>query len=55
MLRDQYQVDDDIFPMIQVIRNDLIEEYQRLSAQGYRGTRRRVSRVCQGQDDVLDH
>ncbi len=33
---DQYQVDDDIFPMIQVIRNDLIEEYQRLSAQGYR-------------------
>ncbi len=33
---DQYQIDDDIFPMIQVIRNDLIEEYQRLSSQGYR-------------------
>lgn len=33
---DQYQIDDDIFPMIQVIRNDLAEEYQRLSSQGYR-------------------
>jgi Mg2+-importing ATPase len=33
---DQYQIDDDIFPMIQVIRNDIIEEYQRLSSQGYR-------------------
>jgi Mg2+-importing ATPase len=33
---DQYQVDDDIFPMIQVIRNDITEEYQRLSSQGYR-------------------
>ena len=33
---DQYQIDDDIFPMIQVIRNDIIEEYQKLSSQGYR-------------------
>jgi Mg2+-importing ATPase len=33
---DQYQIDDDIFPMIQVIRNDIVEEYQRLSSQGYR-------------------
>jgi len=33
---DQYQIDDDIFPMIQIIRNDIIEEYQRLSSQGYR-------------------
>ncbi|HTH13622.1 MAG TPA: HAD-IC family P-type ATPase [Spirochaetia bacterium] len=33
---DKYQIDDDIFPMIQVIQNDIMEEYMRLSADGYR-------------------
>jgi Mg2+-importing ATPase len=33
---DRYQIDDDIFPMIQVIQNDIMEEYMRLSADGYR-------------------
>ncbi|MGD0782329.1 MAG: magnesium-translocating P-type ATPase, partial [Candidatus Aminicenantales bacterium] len=33
---DRYQIDDDIYPMIDMIKFDLLEEYQRLSAQGYR-------------------
>jgi P-type Mg2+ transporter len=31
-----YQVDDDIYPLIEVVKNDLMEEYQRLSSDGYR-------------------
>ena len=31
-----YQVDDDIYPLFDVVRNDLMEEYQRLSSDGYR-------------------
>lgn len=33
---DKYQVDEEIYPLIDMIKNDLIEEYQRLSADGYR-------------------
>jgi P-type Mg2+ transporter len=33
---DRYQIDDEIYPMIDMIKVDLLEEYQRLSAQGYR-------------------
>jgi Mg2+-importing ATPase len=33
---DRYQIDDDIYPLIDVIKNDLFEEYQSLSADGYR-------------------
>jgi Mg2+-importing ATPase len=33
---DRYQVDDEINPLIDVIRNDLFEEYETLSADGYR-------------------
>ncbi|NNM54140.1 MAG: magnesium-translocating P-type ATPase [Spirochaetales bacterium] len=33
---DKYQIDDDIFPMIEIIKNDIIEEYMRLSSEGYR-------------------
>jgi len=33
---DRYQVDDDIYPLIDMIRNDLVEDYQSLSAEGYR-------------------
>ncbi len=33
---DNYQVDDDINPLIQLIRDDLLDEYRTLSAQGYR-------------------
>ena len=33
---DRYQVDDDINPLIEVIKNDLMEEYEDLSADGYR-------------------
>jgi P-type Mg2+ transporter len=32
----QYQVDDEIYPLIEVVRSDLMEEYQRLSSDGYR-------------------
>lgn len=32
----QYQVDDDIYPMIDMIQHDLLEEYQDLSLDGYR-------------------
>ncbi|HXQ80169.1 MAG TPA: magnesium-translocating P-type ATPase [Opitutaceae bacterium] len=31
-----YQVDEDINPLIQLIRDDLLDEYRTLSAQGYR-------------------
>jgi Mg2+-importing ATPase len=33
---DRYQIDDDIFPLIDIIKADLMEEYRDLSAQGYR-------------------
>ena len=33
---DRYQVDDDINPLIDVIKNDLMEEYEALSKDGYR-------------------
>ncbi len=32
----QYQVDDDIYPLIEMVKNDLFEEYQQLSMDGYR-------------------
>jgi Mg2+-importing ATPase len=31
-----YQVDDEIFMMIDLIKNDLLEEYEALSRDGYR-------------------
>ncbi|MGA2141742.1 MAG: magnesium-translocating P-type ATPase [Brevinematales bacterium] len=31
-----YQVDDDIYPLIDMIRNDLFDEYRQLSLDGYR-------------------
>jgi len=33
---DRYQVDDEIFPLIDMIKNDLFEEYHSLSEDGYR-------------------
>jgi P-type Mg2+ transporter len=33
---DRYQIDDEIHPMFDVIRNDIMEEYQRLSSDGFR-------------------
>ena len=33
---DRYQVDDDINPLIDVLKNDLMEEYEALSKDGYR-------------------
>jgi len=33
---DKYQVDDDIYPLIEMVKNDLLEDYYELSAQGYR-------------------
>jgi Mg2+-importing ATPase len=33
---DRYQVDDDIYPLIDMVKNDLVEEYQDLSSEGYR-------------------
>jgi P-type Mg2+ transporter len=33
---DNYQVDDDINPLIKLIRDDLMDEYRNLSAEGYR-------------------
>ena len=33
---DRYQVDDEIFPLITAVRNDLMEDYNELSEQGYR-------------------
>jgi len=33
---DRYQVDDEIHPLIDMLKNDLMEEFQSLSADGYR-------------------
>jgi Mg2+-importing ATPase len=33
---DQYQIDDEIYSLIDMLKNDLIEEYHELSSQGYR-------------------
>jgi P-type Mg2+ transporter len=33
---DRYQIDDEIYPLIDMVRNDLMEEYQHLSSDGYR-------------------
>jgi P-type Mg2+ transporter len=33
---DRYQIDDDVFPLIDMIKADLLEEYRDLSAEGYR-------------------
>ena len=33
---DRYQIDDDVFPLIDMIKADLMEEYRDLSAEGYR-------------------
>jgi P-type Mg2+ transporter len=33
---DRYQVDEDIYPLINVVKNDLFEDYQSLSTEGYR-------------------
>jgi len=33
---DRYQVDDEINPLIDIIKNDLLEEYEQLSRNGYR-------------------
>lgn len=33
---DKYQIDDDIYPLIDIIRRDLVEEYNELSNDGYR-------------------
>ncbi len=33
---DRYQVDDEIHPLIDMLKNDLLEEYQSLSSEGYR-------------------
>lgn len=32
----RYQVDDDVLPLIEVLKRDLLEEYETLSADGYR-------------------
>jgi Mg2+-importing ATPase len=32
----RYQVDEEVHPLIDMLRNDILEEYQSLSAQGYR-------------------
>ena len=32
----QYQVDDEVYPLIDMIRSDLMDEYETLSAEGYR-------------------
>jgi P-type Mg2+ transporter len=33
---DRYQVDDDVLPLIDIIKADILEEYRSLSSQGYR-------------------
>ena len=33
---DRYQVDDEIHPLIEMLKNDVLEEFQSLSADGYR-------------------
>jgi len=32
----QYQIDDDVYPLIEMVKNDLLEDYRELSAEGYR-------------------
>jgi Mg2+-importing ATPase len=33
---DKYQVDDEIYPLIEMVKSDLLEDYNELSAEGYR-------------------
>jgi len=33
---DRYQIDDEVLPLIDVLRQDILEEYSRLSSMGYR-------------------
>jgi len=33
---DRYQIDDDIFPLIDIVKADILEEYRSLSSDGYR-------------------
>jgi Mg2+-importing ATPase len=33
---DRYQIDDEVLPLIEFLRQDILEEYQRLSMQGFR-------------------
>jgi P-type Mg2+ transporter len=33
---DRYQIDDEIYPLVNVVKRDLFEDYQELSANGYR-------------------
>ena len=33
---DQYQIDDEIYPLIEFVKNDLVDDYKDLSAEGYR-------------------
>jgi Mg2+-importing ATPase len=33
---DRYQIDDEVYPLIDMVRNDLMEEYHHLSSDGYR-------------------
>jgi Mg2+-importing ATPase len=33
---DRYQIDDEVHPLFDVVRNDIMEEYQRLSSDGFR-------------------
>jgi Mg2+-importing ATPase len=33
---DRYQVDEEVFPLVDIVKQDILEEYARLSARGYR-------------------
>jgi len=33
---DRYQIDEDVFPLIDIVKADILEEYRHLSSQGYR-------------------
>jgi P-type Mg2+ transporter len=33
---DQYQIDNDVYPLIDFVKNDIVEDYKDLSAEGYR-------------------
>jgi Mg2+-importing ATPase len=33
---DRYQIDEDVLPLIDIVKDDILEEYRRLSAKGYR-------------------
>ncbi|MEI6877173.1 MAG: HAD-IC family P-type ATPase, partial [Spirochaetota bacterium] len=33
---DRYQIDDEVFPLIDIVKEDILEEYRSLSSQGYR-------------------